>query len=76
MPQVRVLQANGESTRDRYLQGRKQLQRRPAERWHQQLRRTIAQGKILMVMLEARVPVLHGRRTMLTRTLRPLTDGI
>src|SRR5690606_36349731 len=60
MAHLRVLQANGESIRDRYLQGHKQLHRRPAERWHEQLRRTITQGKKLVPMLEARLPVLHG----------------
>lgn len=76
MAHLRVLQANGESIRDRYLQGHKQLHRRPAERWHEQLRRTITQGKKLVPMLEARLPVLHGRRTMLTRALRALIDAV
>ena len=76
MARLRVLQANGESIRDRYLRGRMQSSIQPSKRWRSELRAGIKAGQAIASTLQAGIPALHGRRTMLTRALQGLLNAV
>lgn len=48
----------------------------PSDRWMTQVKTSIKQGKQLSHTIQANMPALGGRRTMLTRALRGLTNAV
>ncbi len=76
MARLRVLQANGESVRERFLRGFQERKLRLSDRWREQVQTSIKQGKQLYHAIQASMPALRGRRTTLTRALRGLANAV
>lgn len=76
MARLRVLQANQECIRKRFLQGHREHKLLPSDRWKEQIRASIKQGKLLSHAIQANLPALSGPRTMLTRALRGLSNVV
>ena len=76
MARLRVAKANGESVRERFLRGLKERKLRLSDRWREQIQTSLKQGRQLYQAIQANMPALRGRRTMLTRALRGLADAV
>lgn len=75
MARLRVLQANGGSAGEAYLQSKPQTPMQVSSRWLKRLREDLATGRLLPGEILDNIPALRRARSTLTRALRGLSQA-